>query len=285
LIDGVYTVELWKKSAQDGQIQAHTGDYILEETIVPEVSGSPLEQIPFQFFGPENLQPAVQKPPLLDLIDINKSHYHNSADLENGRHFTGIPTPIFSGFNVDKMVLGSKTAVVSTDPASRAYFLEFTGAGLSSLENGMAEKENMMATMGARLLEGRRKGVEAAETARIRQAGETSLLASLTNVCSDGLTRCLKWFNAWDTNGSTEIEYMLNTDFIDDQLQSTDVVNYVSAYLQGGISFDTLYYLLQKGEASVPGVTADQEKVKITSSPPPGGFAGEMDDNMGGGGE
>lgn len=259
LVDGVYTVTLHSSIGD-------TGEFSEEETIVPTRNGEPLSRIPFHFFGPSNLQSNIQKPPLLDLVEVNKSHFQSSADLENGRHMCGLPTPIFVGFDFEdgqEVVLGVKNAIHSTDTSARAYFMEFGGAGLSTLERGLSDKEHLMSVMGARLLEPPRVGVEAAETARIRQAGESSLLGLVTTVVSEGLTNILSQYAWWSGLDTAEVSVQLNTDFIDYKLAASDVAQYVSAYLSGGVSFETLFYNLQKGEIIPPDRTMEDEERSI----------------------
>ena len=271
LIDGIYTVEVFE-SEIDGEEEG-TGDPVLIETITPLRNGEPLEEIPFYFFSPDNLQSEISKPPLLDLVEVNKSHYQTSADLENGRHLIGLPTPIFIGFDAQdkEIVLGAKNALSTENLNARAFFLEFAGAGLGNLERALAQKEQLMASMGARLLEAPRSGVETAETARIRQAGESSLLGMVTRVCSEGLSSCLKkyaWWNGLDNVEKVTVE--LNTDFVDWGLTGADVAGYVQSYLAGGMSFDTLFYTLEKGEVYKPGTTMEEEQARLDAQGPTG---------------
>lgn len=277
LVDGIYTVELYRSSDTEGGDKNAGGTPILEETIVPLRNGLPLEKIPFHFFSASNLQPDIKKPPLLDLVEVNKSHYQTSADLENGRHLAGLPTPIFIGFDFEdqEVVLGTKNALHSSDAGAKAFFLEFTASGLTTLEKALQDKEHMMSVMGARLLEAPRQGVEAAETARIRQAGESSLLAMVTDVLSEGLTEIMKdyvWWAGQDNVDTVSVE--LNTDFIDYRLDAAEIAGFVSAYLQGGLSFDSLFYNLKKGEAYPEGRTMEEEQRSIEQNPPLGGLVG-----------
>jgi hypothetical protein len=43
----------------------------------------------------------------------------------------------------------------------------------------------------------------------------------------------------------------------------------VASWQQGAISYDTLYYNLQKGEVARPGITADAERDLIDTQRPP----------------
>ena len=82
---------------------------------VPLKHGDPLTFIPFQFIGPTSVTPAIEKSPILDIVDVNLSHYRTSADFEHGAHLTALPTPWVSGVNpelVESFPIGSDTAWV-----------------------------------------------------------------------------------------------------------------------------------------------------------------------------
>lgn len=255
---GTYQVELWtpNKNASSG--------YEVKP-LTPTFRGSPLRQIPFQFFGPTGLHFNPEKPPLLDLVDVNYSHYITSADLEHGRHYTALPTAWVAGFPKDsKLSIGSSIAWVAVDPQARAGFLEFTGQGLGALEKGMTAKEQLMAVLGARMLEEQKAGVEATDTVMLRSAGERSALQSVALVTSLGITRVLRWHSAWmgdrDADG---INAELNSDFMARPMDSTQLTALVQAYQANTISYETFYWNLQRGEITRPDVEADEERTLI----------------------
>jgi hypothetical protein len=173
---GVYAQRIWKEIANDA-----TGkkELIIVSEVVPLALGSPLTEIPFVIGGSLSCSCEVEKPPLLDLVNVNLSHFRTSADLEHGRHFTALPTAWVAGFGDDQELrIGSGTAWVTDNPAAHAGFLEFSGAGLSALSEGLIQKEHLMAVLGARLFEPPRAGVEAAETLRLRQSADTATAGS-----------------------------------------------------------------------------------------------------------
>ena len=94
---GLYEQVLYRK-AENGTIDK---PFVETDRITPTRRGERLDFIPFLFLNACDLLPDVDRPPLLDLVDINLSHYRTSADLEHGRHFTGLPTPWVAGFPRD----------------------------------------------------------------------------------------------------------------------------------------------------------------------------------------
>ena len=279
LINGIYTVEEYRASTGDDA----TGAPTLRSSTVPVRNGAALNEIPFVFFGPENLQPQISKPPLMDLIEVNNSHYMSSADLENGRHLVGLPTPVFLGMGIeDEVVLGSQNAIKSDTPGGSAFFLEFTGSGLTTLENALREKEHLMSVMGAKLIEPPRAGVEAAETARIRQAGDASLLAMIGKVVSEGMSEVMRTFVWWSgLEPADTLRVELNNDFIDFRMEPNELTAFMSAYLSGGISYETLFYNLKKGEIIKKDRSMEEEQDDIDTGDLPGAETRNTDGNTG----
>lgn len=233
----------------------------------PTFRGENLKDIPVFVFnssgmGMDNLSP----PPLIDLANISLSHYRTSADLENGRHFTSLPQAWVTGVDADDfrngLHIGGNTAWIFPSDTAKLGYLEFSGQGLGSLENALKEKEAMMAVVGARLLESK-KGVESAETSRIRQNIETSVLSHIAVTIQSGLQKALRYMARWEGLNENEVNVELNMDFIDVRIPHQEIISLVQAYQMGGISMDTLLYNLKQGEVIPNDVSIDEERDKI----------------------
>lgn len=243
---------------------------VVEGPLFLQRRGKPLDRIPFVFFNTTNIISAVEKPPLLDLIDVNFSHYRNSADLEHGRHFCGLPTPWAAGFPAtSELTIGSGVAWVTDNPQAKAEYLEFTGQGLQALEKALAEKEEKMAALGARMLEQPKKAGEAADTVRLRTSGQTSSLQSIADTASAGLTELLR-IHAWwaGQDDTSEIRGQLNRDFMDADMPAETMKALLLMFQSNAISAETLYYNLQKGEVARPGIDFAQEQNDIQAGMP-----------------
>jgi hypothetical protein len=260
LTEGIYTQEIYLKSNEkDG--------WILTDTLVPMMNNAPMDFIPF-FMNEGEFK--VKKPPLLDLFDLNLSHYRTTADLEHGAHFTGLPMLFVAGVELaptESIAVGSSTAYTTSNPNATATYTEFTGQGLGSLEKLLDRKEAQMAAIGARMLAPEKSGVEAAQTLEIKRAGETSVLASHANAVSATMTKALTVLAQW-MGVSGEISYRLNTDFMPLRLTPQDLTALVGAWQSGGISKQTFFYNLQQGELVAPGKTFEDEEGEIETSAP-----------------
>jgi hypothetical protein len=244
--------------------------------IVPIKNGAPLDFIPFVFCGVRAIGSDCEKPPVLDLAEVNLSHFRTVADLEHGAHFTGLPTAVVTGYSVprneqgaalESFYIGSATAWVFPDPTAKATFLEFSGQGLGALENRETKKEEQMAALGARMLAPEKKQAEAAETAAIHRAGEASVLASLANTVSAALSRALQIAAEW-AGIAGDVVVKLNTDYYPVEMDSLTLTALVASWQQGAISYETLFDNLKQGEVIAEARTAEEEQAAIQASPP-----------------
>jgi len=260
-----YEIHRFRQRKRDAEIQSQ--DWVeFGEPVVPLRKGEPLDYIPFQFFGPSALTPGVEKPPLLDLVEVNLSHYRTSADHEHGAHLTSLPTPWVSGVELDgELPIGSSRAWVLPEPNARAGMLEYTGDGLGSIERLSAAKQERMAALGARIIEQQKKAVESAESLRIRSSAEYSVLSTMTSTFDQGLMQVMRWHAWWaglDDVGE-DVSFALNKDFFDTRLDSKEAQVLVAAWQAGALSHDTLFWNLQQGEWIEPGRTLPEEQQLI----------------------
>ena len=263
LEDKRYVVELWREDTHN------KGKWTLYQTINPTFRGAPLSYIPFCFLGPSAITPDPEKPPLLDLVDVNLSHYRSSADLEHGRHFCGLPTPWVAGFPTETVLrIGASIAWVASDPQAKVGMLEFTGQGLGALERALDDKQAVMAILGARMLEAQKKAVESSDTHEIRQAGESSSLQSIAGTVEDGLTRVMTWHAEWMGLSESTVSLTLNKVFLQSRMAATDLAELMKAWQAGGISYETLYWNLERGELTRPDVTMEEEQRLIDTQQP-----------------
>lgn len=269
--------ELMKEFAKEGKSPSELpaeGDFTITE-IVPVIRGTPLNFIPFTFVGVTRNEAEPERPPLEDVACVNLSHYRTSADLEHGRHYTGLPTAWVAGFETDQELrIGSGTAWISKDPQAKAEFLEFTGQGLKALETAVEQKEKRMAVLGARLLEQQKKEAETAESLKLRQAGESSVLASIATTVGEALTQALRFLDYWRTGGAEletdpeKISCELNTEFAEVSLTPQSITALVSAWQGKALSHLTLLHNFQRAGLLPPDVTPEDEQARIDDEAP-----------------
>lgn len=268
----VYMVRIYRKddtkTGKDAFVQ-------VGEDVTPTRSGGrSLDYIPFTFVTPDGTTTSVAKPPVMDISYVNLSHYRTSADLEHGRHFTALPTAYIIGGDIKAgdYKIGSSVAWLIENENAKVGFLEFTGKGLGSLDEALDRKEKQMAVLGARLLEQQKSGVEAADTVRLRQSGEKSVLSGVANSCSEGLTQVLRWCTDWVAPGTKvdNVSVQLNDDFDVTGIDPTMLAQLMVAVQSGMISYDVFYHKLQQAETYPDDWDMDTEKQLIELGPPMG---------------
>lgn len=239
--------------------------------IFPMMNGKNLTYIPFQIISTDDMSTDVDDPPLIDLVDVNLSHYRTTASLEHGCHFTALPTLVLTGWKKqnpnDKVYLGSEAALVTTNDQAKASFVEFTGQGLSALEKNLDRKEKQMAVLGARMLEPQIRGVESAEVASIHRVGEQSMLSSVSMAISLGMTTVVKWFVEWGKGDPNAVKIELNRDFYPVPMTPQMLMALIAGWQQGvpGLSDQGLFDQLKQGEIVAEDVTLEQEQARIES--------------------
>jgi hypothetical protein len=252
----IYRQRLFRK---DERPEAKNKFFQFGDDIIPTRRGVPLDSIPFVIINPTKIGTEVEKPICIDMVNVNLSHYRSSADLEHGRHFTGLPTAWVSGFDPKQtqLTIGSTVAWVSINPHAKAGFLEFTGQGLKALENALQEKERLLTILGARILEGQKDAVENAETQKVRRLGENSILANIADTVSVGLTHIVQIVADWRGRGKVRIE--LNKEYTAISADAQIVTAMMAALQQGAISFDTWFFNLKKWQMLPTERTIDDE--------------------------
>lgn len=231
--------------------ETKAGNFEVVSEIYPSANGQKLEYLPFTFFNVNDLKTTVEKPPLLDLAKVNISHFRSEVDLEHGTHFTALPTPYVTGYqgeSSEKLKIGSTAVWVINDPSAKVGFLEFSGAGLSTLENRIAVKEKRMSILGARLLLDEKKTAEATETLQMRKSGENAVLTNVASTISEGIASFLKDVAFFENIASENLIYEINTDYNLTMIEPQLLAQIIAGIQSGDIPNEVLYDALLKGE-------------------------------------
>jgi hypothetical protein len=243
-------------------------DELIEGPFYPKMNGDFMTEIPFVFISPDDTTPDIDEPPFVDLVDVNLAHYQLTADYEHGCHWSGIPTAVITGHEMESgksLHIGGQTALVFPNPLTKATMLEVGVQGFIALEKNLDRKESQMVILGARLLEVQKPGIEAAETAQIHRSGEQSILASMSDAMSEGITKALRFFSMW-AGESGDISYQLNREFFNTPMSPEMLNAIVKSWQSGAISDETKFTMLKSGEVYAPSTKFEDEQGKIKNS-------------------
>lgn len=235
----------------------------------PVFSGSTIDFIPYIPFGSSGVHMNVDKPPMQDISTINISHYLTSADLEWGRHIVGLPTPVVSGVDSGtSLKIGGTSAWILPVVEAKAYYLEFLGQGLGSLEKAMTDKVALMSTMSARLVDSSTRGSEAAETVRLRYMSESASLIHIITAVESGFNMLYNML-AKLKKIQEKVSIKFSREILGTQISFKDLAVLFEAYLNGSISKETLLYNLRRLDAIDPNRSDEDELGAIKEPPTP----------------
>ena len=169
-----------------------------ESDIIPrQFNGSAWSFIPFQFIGAENNDPNPDKALLYDLFEVNIGHYRNSADFEESSFICGQPTYAATGLSTQwaKEILKGGIQVGSRKgiPLPVGADLKLVQANPNQMpDRAMELKEVQMVKIGAKVITDA-GGVETAEAAKIRFAGQNSKLGIAVANIESALKNAIEW--------------------------------------------------------------------------------------------
>ncbi len=264
--EGNYEVRRWRSEKDKGLSKKSPREYAMQgDPVVPTVNGKPLTEIPFVFINPYDLQPEIEKPPMLDLVNVNLGHYRNSADMEQSLFLTSQPTAVLIGGTNEKDKPHTIGAGVlwQVPLGGDAKYLEFTGAGIEAQRRAMLDKEDRMSALGARMIQDSQNRNETTSTAKMRGRSEMSLITNVVNMAEAGVTRALHIAAEWVNEAADTVMVKLNRDWVETKMEPAQLKELVMSWQAGAISHNTLHRNLQTGEIVAPDRSFDEEKALI----------------------
>ena len=244
-------------------------DSLPDETITPEVRGEPIDYIPFIVVGPFTNHPDVEKPPMLDIVTLNLSHYVSYADLESARFLTGSPVYYVSLRNSEgapEFYVGPN-AVWQLGPDEKAGIIEFNGAGLRFIENALKDKEAQISAIGGRLMPGIARGAAESDNAlAMKERNEQTMLMNISDTVDEAITQVLRWWADWDNTPRSdilEIYFELNRDFLLRETGARELRAIQLMYEAGVIPVEIVYDFLLKAEVVPEWMDRDEFIAKL----------------------
>ena len=240
LDDTGYHVVMWTADKEGDEL-------VPQAPLYPAMNGAPLDRIPFFFVGPKESTIDPELPPLLDIVEVSRSHYQSSADLEHARFACALPTPYFLGFSEDEaegLSLGGLNGIVARDNQAKVGYLEFTGSGVSSLENALNQKQQMIAELGVEKLAGG-NGAETATAVQTRINLQTASLSDMARSISRTMSKALQMMASWA--GTEEpFSVSLNSDFIDNTINPQEISALMASVINGSLPLQDYIMRLKK---------------------------------------
>ena len=144
--------------------------YTLGEDIVEfsQTGGFSLDEIPVVPIYSNRRGMLRSQPPLLDIANLNITHYQRQADLIHALHIAAMPTLVLEGW--DDALSGASMGVnyaIAMTPGNKAYYVQADATSFDAQMQELQSLEGQMSTLGVTKLFGQKFVAESAEAKRI----------------------------------------------------------------------------------------------------------------------
>ncbi|HET8777969.1 MAG TPA: DUF4055 domain-containing protein [Candidatus Limnocylindria bacterium] len=229
-------------------------------TLVIESSGTIAKRQTIPFVA----MPIGKKPPLLDLADINLSHYRVSADRRWLMHLACVPIPVRKGYTGPKgeeMAVGP--ALLQDLPKEGSFeWAEVSGSAFVPTGEELKQMELRMASLGLAFLQSETRAAETAEAKRLDSAAQNASLATAAQALETALRQALQIHAEYlglESGGTVTV----NREF-EQTVMSPDVIAALSALETAGqLSLETLLAVLKAGNVLGEEIDVHEEMRRI----------------------
>ncbi len=249
LIEGIYTQTVFDEKGA-----------IVSDPVQPKINNQPMTTIPFFEVKAGQGDKAV----IDDLVDANLNHYRFFAGYAAKENASAFPVLYETGVTGDStnVVIGPGVKWESTHTDAQFGVLQTESDG-GSMRTYLQDMETRMAALGAEMLKPRINQAESAEAKSLDQVAQNSTTADVAITVSEVIRKALQLCVEW-SGSSDKVVFELNTDYNPEGMNPQMLTALFNAYQSGGISFETFYSNLQKGEIADPDVSAEDEQARIT---------------------
>jgi hypothetical protein len=241
--------------------------YTLGQDVVEfsETGGYSLDEIPLVPIYSNRRGMLQSLPPLLDIANLNITHYQRQADLIHALHIAAMPTLVLEGWDdtTGSATMGVNYAI-AMQPGNKAYYVQ---ADATSFEAQMAELQSLeqqMSTLGVTKLFGQKFVAESAEAKRIDQAQGNSVLSIISQELESALNQAFGF--AAKYVGIEAPEISIDRDFDYYRLIGQDVAVLTQLNQAGKISDQMLLEILRRGEILPDNVQIEDELAASTEN-------------------
>ena len=239
-------------------------EIMVGDEVYPLMNNSTMDHIPFVIHGGVDVQP----PFLTEILDLNLHHYQVTTDEAHGIHWAALPTPYVTGLDTPPDKIGPTAMIALPDPQSTAGFMEFSGSGLQPSAAKLKVYEDQISSLAINMVMNNELAVKTATQTSVDSSSQTASLSGTVTMLSAEFTKLLTIAADW--MGKTVGPVTINQDFISSKM-SPDMINAVrQSWLDGAISYESMWLQLQQGEIAPEAKTAEEEQGDIDIAEPAG---------------
>jgi hypothetical protein len=278
------------RSAADGEdlgtwevwvLQATTKNGAKKKWVLEDSGPYGLPYIPLVAYHTDETGLGEGKPPMEDLADLNVEHWQSKSDQRNILTVARFPMLAVSGAATpqegDKpLVVGPNTWLSTSDAQGKFYYVEHTGAAISSGRDDIQDLEKRMTSYGAEFM--KEQADRASATGRQLDSSEAvSLLKCWCFDFKDAVGLALKFTADWlkipDGKGGT-VEFELEPDI--DNADQFELATLTAMRARGDISREGFIEELMRRGMLPDDYDAATDLLRIQDEPLLGGALGGM---------
>ena len=205
-----------------------------------------LNEIPFVPVYTNRTGMLTSTPPLLDIANLNITHYQRQADLIHALHIAAMPILVLEGWDeTDDASVGVNYAL-SMQPGNKAYYVGADSSSFSAQQEELSSLEAQMSTLGVTKLLGQKFVAESADAKRIDQAQANSVMSIVSMELESALQMCYNIAASYVDVPAPTITLERDFDFY--RLLGQDIAVIGDLNERGAISDKTFLHILKSGE-------------------------------------
>jgi hypothetical protein len=237
-----------------------------------ETGTTTLDYIPLITFYARRTGFMTADSPLIDIADINISHWQVSSDMYSVLHTASVPILTVTGVERNDdgsapLEIGSKAALMLPSGAD-AKFTEHSGKAVTAGFTALGNMEEQMRLLGAELLV-KKPGQATATQATLDTSQQRSELQAITGTFEDTLDQVINVMAQWAKISNFTGNMQVYDDFLlaaDDAVQETLMFSVVTA---GLLSPQTFYEAMQRRNVYDTDRSWEEEQERIKAQPLP----------------
>jgi len=226
------------------------GMELVDSKVTPVLMGKSIDEIPLFLSGSINNSFDMQPIPLVSVANCSVQIYRKEADLANSEYLSCNPTLCIVGASNDDNlpnVVGSSVMIVLPNEQARIFYTETDTAALTHVKNHITDLYEEAIRHGVAVLDAR-KGVEAAESLRIRQSTQSASIYSVFLSAMSAIKQGLEAMCVWGGYNKDEVILDAPSSLTQGIPDSTILKQIIEGYTTGVVPLEAIHrYLVYSG--------------------------------------
>ena len=255
--------EVYQRQADSyGYESGVTTSDVNEYTGLVESGPLPFNQVPFVPMYTNRVGMLTSSPPLIDIANLNITHYQRQADLIHALHIAAMPILVLECWDdaEEATAVGVNYGLITT-PGNQVYYVNADSGSFDAQQEELRQLEMQMSHLGISKLLGQKYVAESADAKRIDQAQANSVLSIISMELESALQS--SYYFAARYLGIEPPRISLDRDFDFYRLLGQDISVIGQLRAEGALTNETYLKILKSGEIIPDSVNIDDELVAV----------------------